>query len=168
MNSNSNPNPLTVGERVNALFSDNRERNGKIVAVADHLVTVRCDTGETLATAAAMVRAIPSYRELQCTRETARDSIAECTANPDHAMAYFLPGCRETFAESDRALRAFIRTQRAAGKVLCPITLEWCDPGCTQEDNGNECEALDNAERESAAAMERAASRANERGSAEA
>lgn len=78
------------------------------------------------------------YRWLQSDYETYRDAIRDCTANPDHAMAYFLPESRAGFIAAERALLAFVREQRRAGLVLCPFSLQWCEPGETAEDNANE------------------------------
>lgn len=103
------------------------------------------------------------FRALISDRETSRDAIAECTANPDHAMAYFLPGAWETFANADRELRALVAAQRAAGLVLCPISLEWRESGDTLEDYAAETAALDRESRASEAAQERAASQACDR-----
>ena len=101
-----------------------------------------------------------TYRELLCSYETHRDALAAFRANPNDPQAYFLPDHRIGFANARRELLAFVREQRAAGRVLCPISLTWCEPGDAPEDWANEA---DKEDREQCAAMERAADRANAR-----
>lgn len=49
---------VKVGDRVDALFSDNRSAIGRVVAVDAHLVGVELDSGEIRFTAAIMCRIV--------------------------------------------------------------------------------------------------------------